>query len=284
MKNIVRRLIFLGPGLTWLAIFLLAPLAILFVYSFFQRGTFGGIVYEFTLENYARAVEPLFVRIFVVSLKIALVTTALALLIGYPVAYYIATSAAKWRTVWLGLVVLPFWTSYLIRTYAWIVLLNSEGLINRMLIALGIDARLELLYTQSAIIIGLLYGYLPFMILPLYAAIERLNPEYHEAAADLGATPLKTFLTVTFPLTLRGVFAGALFVFVPSLGNFFVPELLGGGHEILLGNLIRDQFLKARDWPFGSALAFLTMSLIMILLLAQAWLANRERQAETNAI
>ena len=282
-KNIVQRLILLGPGLTWLAIFLLAPLAILFVYNFFQRGAFGGVVYEFTFKNYARAVDPLFLRIFLVSLKIAIVTTALALLLGYPVAYYIATGPARWRTVLLGLVVLPFWTSYLIRTYAWIVLLNSEGLINRMLIALGVSARLELLYTQSAITIGLLYGYLPFMILPLYAAIERLNPEYREAAADLGATPLNTFLTVTFPLTLRGVFAGALFVFIPSLGNFFVPELLGGGHEILLGNLIRDQFLKARDWPFGSALAFLTMGLIMVLLLVQAWLANRERQAEANA-
>ncbi len=278
-KNIVQRLILLGPGLTWLAIFLLVPLGILFVYSFFQRGSFGGIVYEFTLQNYARAVEPLFVRIFLLSLKIAIVTTALALLIGYPVAYYIATSPARWRTVLLGLVVLPFWTSYLIRTYAWIVLLNSEGIINHMLLALGVNARLELLYTQSAITIGLLYGYLPFMILPLYAAIERLNPEYAEASADLGATPLKTFLTVTFPLTLRGVFAGALFVFIPSLGNFFVPELLGGGQEILLGNLIRDQFLKARDWPFGSALAFLTMALIMVLLFFQAWLANRERQA-----
>jgi len=283
VKNIVQRSILLGPGLTWLAVFLLAPLAILFVYSFYQRGAFGGVVFEFTLQNYARAVDPLFIRVFGVSLKIAGVTTGLALLIGYPVAYTIATSPARWRTVLLGLVVLPFWTSYLIRTYAWIVLLNSEGILNRLISAIGFNARLELLYTQTAITIGLLYGYLPFMILPLYAAIERLNPEYGEAAADLGATPLRTFLTVTFPLTLRGVFAGALFVFIPSLGNFFVPELLGGGQELLLGNLIRDQFLKARDWPFGSALAFLTMGLIMLLLLVQARLANRDRQAEANA-
>lgn len=279
MKNITQRLILLGPGLTWFAIFLLAPLAVVFVYSFFTRGPFGGIVYEFTLDNYTRALDPLYLRVFQVSLKIAVITTVVALLLGYPAAYYIATSPAKWRGVLLGLVVLPFWTSYLIRTYAWIVLLNSQGPINRILVALGLVSEpIGLLYNQLAITVGLLYGYLPFMILPLYAAIERLNPDLREAAADLGATPLNTFLTVTLPLTLRGVFAGILFVFVPSLGNFFVPELLGGGRELLVGNLIRDQFLKARDWPFGSALAFLFMGFIMVLLLVQARLANRERE------
>jgi spermidine/putrescine transport system permease protein len=279
MKNALQRLILLGPGLTWLALFLVIPLGLVFVYSFFQRGTFGGIVYDFTLENYARVVEPLFLTIFVDSLRIAAITTTLALLISYPAAYFIATGPPNWRTPLLALVVLPFWTSYLIRTYAWIVLLNREGLINRVLLNLGVIAQpLDLLYNEFAIILGLLSGYLPFMILPLYASIERLQPELRDAAANLGAPPWKVFLTISLPLTLSGVIAGMIFVFVPSMGNFFVPELLGGGRQSMAGNLIRDQFLKARDWPFGSTLAFGLMGVIMILLFIQAWLVNRTRQ------
>jgi spermidine/putrescine transport system permease protein len=181
----------------------------------------------------------------------------------------------------LALVVLPFWTSYLIRTYAWIVLLNREGLINRVLFSLGlIDEALPLLYNEFAIILGLLSGYLPFMILPLYASIERLNPELLEASANLGAPPLKTFFTITLPLTLPGIIAGVIFVFVPSMGNFFVPELLGGGRKIMVGNMIRDQFLKARDWPFGATLAFGLIALIVVLLIIQAWLVNRTQEEE----
>jgi spermidine/putrescine transport system permease protein len=279
VKNALQRLVLLGPGLTWLAAFLAVPLGLVFVYSFFRRGTFGGIVYDFTLENYSRALDPLFLSIFLDSVRIAAITTALALLIGYAAAYFIATASPTWRTPLLALIVLPFWTSYLIRTYAWLVLLNREGLINRVLLNLGLITQpLDLLYNEFAIVLGLLSGYLPFMILPLYASIERLQPELREAAANLGAAPLKVFLTITLPLTLPGVISGVIFVFVPSMGNFFVPELLGGGRQIMAGNLIRDQFLKARDWPFGSTLAFGLMGLIMILLLVQAWLVNRTKQ------
>jgi spermidine/putrescine transport system permease protein len=279
MKNTLQRLVLLGPGLGWLTIFLVIPLTLVFVYTFFERGTFGGIEYTFTLENYRRAIEPLFLNIFLDSFRIAIITTSLALLISYPAAYFIATAPLKWRTPLLALVVLPFWTSYLIRTYAWIVLLNREGLINRVLFSLGlIDEALPLLYNEFAIILGLLSGYLPFMILPLYASIERLNPELLEASANLGAPPLKTFFTITLPLTLPGIIAGVIFVFVPSMGNFFVPELLGGGRKIMVGNMIRDQFLKARDWPFGATLAFGLIALIVVLLIIQAWLVNRTQE------
>ncbi len=268
--------------MTWLLIFLIAPLGLILVYSFMQRGTFGGVVYNFTLRNYERLFDPLVARVFMDSLRIATITTLLALLLGYPAAYIIATGPPRWRTPLLGFVVLPFWTSYLIRTYAWIVLLNREGVINRFLHLLGvIQEPLPLLYNEFAITIGLLYGYLPFMVLPLYAAIERLNPDLREAAMDLGSSPLKTFFTVTLPLTLPGVVAGSIFVFVPSLGNFFVPELLGGGQRLMIGNLIQAQFLRARDWPFGAAMAFGLMALIVLLLLLQAWVVRRNRGEST---
>lgn len=274
-----RRLVLLGPGLTWFAVFLVVPCALIFVYSFFERGTYGGIVYVFTFENYIRAEDKLYLNIFLQSAKIATITTVLALVIGYPAAYLIATAPARWQKALLVLVMLPFWTNYLIRTYAWIVLLNREGLINHLLRYLGIiEEPLPLLYNEFAIVVGLLYGYLPFMILPLYASIARLSPELREASTDLGATPLRTFLNVTLPLTLPGVATGCIFVFVPSIGNFITPDLLGGGRSIMVGNLIYDQFLSARDWPFGSSLAFALIGIMMVLLLLQAWLVNRSRR------
>jgi spermidine/putrescine transport system permease protein len=176
----------------------------------------------------------------------------------------------------LILVVLPFWTNFLIRTYAWIVLLNSEGIVNGGLRALGvIDQPLALLYTDGAVVAGLLYAYLPLMILPLYSSIERLDPELREASANLGATPARTFLNVTLPLTMPGVLIGCIFVFVPSIGNFVIPELLGGGKTVMVGNLIRDQFLKARDWPFGAVLALVVIVMLAGLLVLQAYLSRR---------
>jgi spermidine/putrescine transport system permease protein len=186
----------------------------------------------------------------------------------------IAKLPARWKVVALVAVVLPFWTNFLIRTYAWIVLLNSEGPVNSGLKALGLGP-VELLYTDGAIVAGLLYAYLPLMILPLYSAVERLDPQLREASANLGARPARTFWSVTLPLSLPGVLTGCVFVFVPSLGNFVIPELLGGGRRIMVGNLIRDQFLKARDWPFGSVLALAVIAVLVSLLFAQAWASRR---------
>ena len=276
MRPSLPPTVLLGPGLTWLAVLLVAPCALVFAYSFFERGVYGGIDHVFTLENYERAADPLYLKIFWQSFRIATVTTVLALLIGYPAAYYISLCSPRRQKVLLVLAILPFWSNYLIRTYAWIVLLNREGLINRALGTLGIvDEPLPLLYNQFSIVVGLLYAYLPFMILALYSSIARLGPELREAAADLGAGFLATLVSVTLPLTVPGIAAGCIFVFVLSIGNFITPDLLGGGRSIMVGNLIYDQFLSARDWPFGSALAFVLIGVMLMLLLVQAWLVNR---------
>ncbi|HSO29093.1 MAG TPA: ABC transporter permease [Candidatus Sulfomarinibacteraceae bacterium] len=274
-----RRLLLLGPALGWWAVFLVVPVGLVIAYSVFERGTYGGVVPTFTLENFVRAVDPLYLRVLLFSLRVAVLATVIALLIGYPAAYFIATLPRRWRTPVLVLVILPFWTSLLIRTYAWIVLLNREGLINRGLEALGLVGEpLPLLYNEFAIVLGLVYGYLPLMILPIYSSIERLHPELREASSDLGATPIRTFVRVTLPLTLPGIAAGCIFVFVPSLGNFIVPDLLGGGLTIMVGNLIQAQFLKARDWPFGAVLALVLIALMGVLLFLQAWLLERDRR------
>jgi spermidine/putrescine transport system permease protein len=270
------RLVFLGPGLTYLIVLLLVPLALLLSFIPFRRGRFGGIVYELTGENFTRLIDPLYLDVVLGSLKIATIATVIALLVGYPTAYLIAQLPRKWKTIALVAIVLPFWTNFLVRIYAWIILLSGPGLLNSTLMDLGlIDKPLELLYNQGTIITGLIYSYLPLMVLPLYAAIEKLDPQLREASANLGARPARTFLSVTLPLTLPGVITGCLFVFVPSFGNFVVPELLGGGRSIMVGNLIRDQFLKARDWPFGATLSLALIAVLIVLLLLQAWSARR---------
>ena len=275
-RALTGRAIFAGPGLLYITLFMAVPVALVLVYSFFQRGRFGGIVWEFTLENYARAVEPVYLHVLSNSLVIAGTTTVIALVLGYPTAYAITRLPPRWRTIALVLVVLPFWTNFLIRTYAWIVLFNSEGPVNSALTDLGIiSAPIGILYTPGAVIVGLVYAYLPLVVLPVYASIERLDPQVQEAASNLGASRLRVFWDVTLPLTLPGVMIGAIFVFVPSLGNFIVPELLGGGKTVMVGNLIRDQFLEARDWPFGAVLALCVIGLLVVLFAIQAAISRR---------
>ncbi len=270
------RWVFAGPGLLYITAFMTIPLLLVFIYSFFSRGRFGGIVWEFTFDNYGRLFEPVYLKVFGTSILIAGITTILALLLGYPTAYAITRLSPKWRTIALVLVVLPFWTNFLIRTYAWIILLNSEGPLNSSLVSLGIiSAPLGLLYNDGAVIIGLLYAYLPLVVLPVYASIERLDRQLLEAASNLGASRIRTFFTITLPLTLPGTMIGAIFVFVPSLGNFVVPELLGGGKTVMVGNLIRDQFLEARDWPFGAVIALFVVSLLVVLFAIQAAISRR---------
>ena len=280
----VRRGLLLGPALAWWVVLLVVPVGLVLAYAFFKRGIYGGVVYELNLANFERAVDPLYIDVLWFSVRVALEATLLALLIGYPVAWFIATRPPRWRTVLLVIVVLPFWTSLLIRTYAWIVLLNDQGLINQSLTSLGVvEEPLELLYNEFAIVLGLVYGYLPLMVLPLYAAIERLPADVREASQDLGASAVRSFLTVTLPLTRTGVAAGCIFVFVPSLGNFIVPELLGGGRQQMVGNLIQVQFFEARDWPFGATLALAVIALMTVVLLGQAWLSARDRRETVHA-
>ena len=265
------------PGLLWLGLLMVVPCLLIFVLIFFERGIYGGVDWNAaTLDNIARAFDPLYLSIFWDSAKIAGLATFIALLIGYPAAYAIAKAPEERQTALLFLAMLPFWTNYLIRTYAWIVLLNPAGLINNLLAAIGLD-RLPLLYNPFAVVLGLVYAYTPFVILAIYAALQRLDPSLPEASRDLGASALTTFWRITLPLTASGVAAGAVFVFVLSIGNFVTPDLLGGGKFQMVGNLIYDQFLSARDWPFGATLSALLIALMMLVLFAQALATGRAR-------
>lgn len=255
---------------------MIVPCLIVFFYSFFERGIYGGIDYVFTFENFARAGEPIYRNVFVGSARIAAITTAIAVCVAYPAAYAISLAPRHKQTRYLVFIMLPFWSNYLIRTYAWIVLLNREGIINRAFTGTGIiDEPINMLYNEFAVITGLVYNYLPFVILAIYSSLQRLSPALAEASEDLGAPAWKTFFNITLPLTMPGVAAGAVFVFVLSIGNFITPDLLGGGRFQMVGNLIYDQFLSARDWPFGAALSLALIFVMMLLLFAQAAAVNR---------
>lgn len=255
----------LFPAGFWLVFFFLVPLGIVLVYSFVLRGVYGGVEWTGTLENYARALDPLYAKILWRSLVIALFTTIFCLLCGYPLAYFIAFAPARWKNLLLILLIIPFWTNFLIRTYSWIVILQEEGLINSLLLSMGIIRQpLNLLYTMKSIMIGMVYGYLPFMVLPLYSSLEKLQPSLLEASMDLGANRLRTFLHVTLPLTAPGIAAGVMLVFIPTIGEFVIPDLLGGAKTVLVGNVITNQFLTARDWPFGAAITFILVVFVLV--------------------
>jgi spermidine/putrescine transport system permease protein len=228
-----------------------------------ERGLYGGVEAGFTLEPYGRFFDPLYLTILARTLWLAALTTILCLVVGYPMAWAIA-AAGRWKHALLFLVVLPFWTSFLVRTYAIMFLLRDTGLVNSVLMTAGmIDRPLTLLYTPGAVLAGLVYGYLPFMVLPVYASLEKLDPALLEAAESLGARPFARFVRVILPLSLPGVVAGSLLVFIPSLGAFLTPDLLGGAKQVMIGNLIQQQFGAARDWPFGSAASFILMALVL---------------------
>ncbi|MFT3867946.1 MAG: ABC transporter permease [Nibricoccus sp.] len=255
----------LSPMLLWLALFVVAPTAILFVYSFCQRDELGQVVFEFTWENYARIADPVYLNILVRSLWYAGLTTALCLVVGYPVAYYIGRAPAHRRGWLLLLVMIPFWISFLLRTYAWISLLKAQGPISALMQWVHLIAQpLEILYTPTAVMVGLVYTYLPFMILPIFTSAEKLDNSLIEASLDLGAGPWRTLTHVIIPLTKPGIFAGVLLVFVPSIGMFAVTDLMGGAKVAMIGNVIQNQFGQARDWPFGAALGITFLALFVI--------------------
>ena len=242
------------PTLLYLIVFLILPLVLVIVLSFTTRGPYGDVVYRFNLENYIRLIDPIYVRILGYSVATAAGTTAATLLIGYPLAYYIARAPERRRAFLLFLILIPFWTNFIIRIYAWIMILRTEGLLNNLLLGLHlIQAPLDILYTPTAVLIGMLYEFLPFMILPLFTSLEKIDAAQLEAAADLGARPWRAFLRVTLPLSVPGIVAGSILVFIPAMGMFVIPDLMGGAKTVLVGNLIRNQFLTARNWPFGAA-------------------------------
>jgi spermidine/putrescine transport system permease protein len=257
---------FLAPTWAVTATLFLTPLAIILAYSFLTRGAYGGISSPWSAESYQRLADRLYLAILWRSVWIAAVSTIICLLLGFPLALFISRSTRK--NLYLGLVMLPFWTSFLVRTYAWMFLLRDTGLVNTLLQSLGLTrAPLPLLYNDGAVILGLVYGYLPFMVLPLYATLERLDSNLLEAAADLGAKPWTALTRVTVPLCEPGIRAGAILVFIPCLGAYLTPDLLGGGKTVMIGNLIQNQFTTARDWPFGAAVSLVLMAIVMGLLM-----------------
>lgn len=253
----------LVPGLLWTVLFCLLPILVVVAVSFATRGTYGGVLWEFSLENYRDLLHPLYGRIFGQSVLLAGMTTVLCLVLGFPLAYYIARLPPRRQALWLVLIMIPFWTNFLVRTYAWIFILRTEGLLNTILLQLHlISAPLDLLYSNEAVLLGLVYGYLPFMVLPLYAAIERIDPALIEAAWDLYADRWSLFRLVLVPLAKPGIIAGCVLVFIPSLGAFLTPDLLGGARSMMVGNLIQHEYLVARDWPLGSALSLVMMLIV----------------------
>jgi spermidine/putrescine transport system permease protein len=253
----------LAPGGFWLLLFFLVPLLIMFVYSFMPRGIYGGVEPGFTLEHYARFFDPLYLEVLQRTFVWSIACTVICLFLGYPVAYLIVRGG-RWRNILLFLVVLPFWTSFLVRTFAMIFLMRDTGLINNWLLKLGVIGQpLSLLYTPFAVMAGLVYGFLPFMILPIYASLEKLDSSLLEAAEVLGARPRARFRRVTLPLSMPGVVAGCLLVFIPALGSFLTSDLLGGAKQMMIGNLVQNQFSSARNWPFGSAASFIVMALVL---------------------
>jgi spermidine/putrescine transport system permease protein len=256
------------PALVLLLVLFYLPQCLMFAVSLGRRSSYGGVVRDVSLANYQRALEPLYLDILLRSVALAAATTVLCLLVAYPVAWWIARQApSRWRNALLALVILPFWTSFLVRMYAWIVILRSEGVVNIGLATLGLP-RAELLYNDFAVLLGQVYGELPFMIIPLYVSLEKLDGTLLEAAADLGAGAYQAFRRVVVPQTMPGIAAGCVLVFIPSLGAYLAPDLLGGGRTAYVGNLIQSQFAVARDMPFGAALSFVLSLVVVLLLLA----------------
>jgi spermidine/putrescine transport system permease protein len=290
-----RRLqlgLLLGPVTLFLLVFFLVPLGIMVVTSFLTPGLYGGVEWSFYPDNFGRILgfanpefeeyDPVYIGIFLRSIRISAMTVGATLLVCYPAAFYISRLPDKWKNFCLFLITLPFFSSLIVRLFVWVMILRPTGLVNNALMASGIiSAPLEMIYTDGAIILGMVYVFIPFMFMPIYASIEKLDWRLVQASLDLGAGPGRTFLRIILPLTAPGIAGGSLIVFIPALGNFVVPAVLGGAKVMMLGNLIEGQFLSARNWPFGSALAMMVMAVMLVLLLAYVILSGRRNAAAT---
>ena len=293
----MRRWLLISVPYLWLFVFFLVPFFIVFKISLSDIATaippytpvldlsagwegFKAFLSELDFENYAFIFsDALYVNAYGVSLRIAFISTLITLAVGYPIAYGMARAPKEWQPLLLMLVILPFWTSFLIRVYAWIGILKQEGLLNHFLMSFGLISQpLSILHTETAVYIGIVYSYLPFMILPLYASLEKINPSLIEAAADLGSPPWKSFWQVTVPLSMPGVLAGCFLVFIPAVGEFVIPDLLGGSGTLMIGKTLWGEFFSNRDWPVASAVAVvLLLVLVVPIVLFQR---NQERQKE----
>jgi len=264
-RDRLRDIILLGPGMAWLVAFFALPLVIIFVVSLGSRDQFGGVLLDHPgFGNYGRALEPDFLPTVANSFKYALATTFFSIVIAYPVAYWISRYGGRRKALLIVLVMLPFWTSWVIRTYAWMIILRDNGVVNGALAAIGFPGPVQLLNTDLAVILGMTYGFLPFAILPLYVSIDRLDPALVHAARDLYASGRAAFIHVTLPLTMPGIIAAALLTFIPSIGDFVTPDLLGGAQTTTIAKIVQTLFLSARDWPFGAALGFLLIVVTIV--------------------
>ncbi len=263
--NLQNAIIILIVG--WLGLFVLIPNLMIIVTSFLTRDESNLIAFTFTFDNYLRLMDPIYARVMLHSFYMAIVATLICLVVGYPFAYIVAKMPQKWRPIMLFLVIVPFWTNSLIRTYGLKIVLGTQGILNKALLSIGIiDTPIRIMFTETAVMIGLVYILLPFMILPLYSAIEKLDHTYIEAARDLGANKLQTLIKVILPLTMPGIIGGCLLVLLPALGMFYISDLLGGAKNLLIGNVIKSQVLNARDWPFGAATSIaLTLAMAVML-------------------
>lgn len=253
------------PYALWVLLFTIVPIFIILIYSFTERDPFGGMTLKFTTENYRMFFEPIYLNVLWRSIKLSVYSTIACLVIGYPMAYIISKAKLKRQNLMVMLFILPLWTNFLLRTYAWMVILRDQGPINELLLRFGlIDEPIRMLYTNGAVIMGMVYNFLPFMVLPIYSVLAKMDYSLIEAAKDLGADTKGVFTKVIFPLSFPGVASGILMVFMPAISTFVISDLLGGGQTILLGNLIQNQFMMARNWQFGSAISMIMMVMIII--------------------
>ncbi|MGR6834118.1 spermidine/putrescine ABC transporter permease PotB [Aliivibrio wodanis] len=270
LQNIIITII-----VTWLLLFVFIPNVMIIGTSFLTRDEANLIEMTFTMDNYLRLFDPLYAKVLWHSFYMAIVATLICLVVGYPFAYIVAKMPERWRPFMLFLIIVPFWTNSLIRTYGLKIVLGTQGILNKSLIAMDIiDKPIRIMYTESAVMIGLVYILLPFMILPLYSAIEKLDGTYLEAARDLGANKLQTLWKIVLPLTMPGIIGGCLLVLLPALGMFYISDLLGGAKNLLIGNVIKSQVLNARDWPFGAATS-IALTLAMALMLYAYYRAGK---------
>jgi spermidine/putrescine transport system permease protein len=267
-SRVAQGLLLISPANAYLFVFMVLPLILVVGLSFLSRGTYGEVTWVFNASNYARLFDPIYGKILIYSLGVGLGTTVITILVGYPLAYYIARSPARHRSMLLFLILVPFWTNFVIRTYAWIMILRGGGFLDSILQWAHITTEpLGLLYTPTAVMVGMVYEFLPFMVLPLYTSLEKIDNSLMEAAADLGAPPWRVFLRITLPLSIPGMIAGTILVFIPAMGMFVIPDLMGGAKTLLIGNVIRNQFLTARDWPFGAAASMILMVMTVVMTL-----------------
>ncbi len=263
----ISQIALCGPVTIWSVLFIYVPMALLLFMSFMTKGPLGIIKYEFTLENYKAIFDSVYFNVIKESVLVALITTVLSVLMGYPFAYFMAMKKKKISGILMILLMIPFWTNELVIVYSFVILLNNSGLVNTFLQVVGITKEpLSMLYNNFAVIAGMLYMLLPFAVLPMYSSIEKLDKGLLEASKDLGAGPVKTFFKITLPLTAPGIFAGVILVFIPTIGYYQITDMLGGGTQMMIGNLINNQFSISRNWPFGAALSMLLAVLILVML------------------